>query len=112
MVTSLFKLAITAAVVASFGGCVALDNYPQKGDARPHPGVAAAHRYPVHGIDISRWQGEIDWDVFFRALGAAGFDGVMSSCVFAWEDRAEASSRYMRDAIQRYVDRHFDRTAR
>lgn len=36
----------------------------------------------------------------------------MSSCVFAWEDRAEASSRYMRDAIQRYVDRHFDRTAR
>ena len=29
--------------------------------ARPHPGVAAAHRYPIHGIDISRWQGDIDW---------------------------------------------------
>ncbi|MCA3822835.1 MAG: sugar phosphate isomerase/epimerase, partial [Burkholderia sp.] len=61
-------------------------------------------------LDIG--QGEIDWDMFFRALGAAGFDGVMSSCVFAWEDRAEASSRYMRDTIQRYVDRHFDRNAR
>ena len=61
-------------------------------------------------LDIG--QGEIDWDVFFRALGAAGFDGVMSSCVFAWEDRAEASSRYMRDTIQRYVDRHFDRNVR
>ncbi|ALX12246.1 protein iolH [Burkholderia cepacia JBK9] len=61
-------------------------------------------------LDIG--QGEIDWDLFFGALGAAGFDGVMSSCVFAWEDRAEVSSRYMRDTIQRYVDRHFDRTAR
>ncbi|KVL26102.1 sugar phosphate isomerase/epimerase family protein [Burkholderia sp. MSMB1835] len=60
-------------------------------------------------LDIG--QGEIDWDVFFGALGAAGFDGVMSSCVFAWEDRAEASSRYMRDTIQRYVDRHFERAA-
>lgn len=61
-------------------------------------------------LDIG--QGEIDWDLFFGALGAAGFDGVMSSCVFAWEDRAEVSSRYMRDTIRRYVDRHFDRTAR
>ncbi|UQP01547.1 sugar phosphate isomerase/epimerase [Burkholderia multivorans] len=61
-------------------------------------------------LDIG--QGEIDWDVFFRALADAGFDGVMSSCVFAWEDRAEASSCYMRETIQRYVDRHFDRAAR
>jgi lysozyme len=50
------------AALAALGGCVAFEgNYPLKGDNRPHPGVAAAHRYPVHGIDISRWQGEIDW---------------------------------------------------
>lgn len=52
---------VAATVLIGLGGCVALDNYPQKGDVKPHPGVAAAHTYPVHGIDISRWQGEIDW---------------------------------------------------
>ena len=52
---------LAAAAFVALGGCVALDNYPSKGDARPHPGVAAAHNYPIHGIDISRWQGEIDW---------------------------------------------------
>ncbi|OHV02956.1 protein iolH [Ralstonia solanacearum] len=56
-------------------------------------------------LDIG--QGEIDWDVFFGALGEVGFDGVMSSCVFAWEDRAEASSRFMRGELQRYIDRYF-----
>lgn len=60
--------ALAAAAFAVLGGCVAFDNYPSKGDARPHPGVAAAHRYPVHGIDISRWQGDIDWS----AVKAAG----------------------------------------
>jgi lysozyme len=53
---------LAAAALAVLGGCVALEgNYPAKGDARPHPGVAQAHSYPIHGIDISRWQGDIDW---------------------------------------------------
>jgi lysozyme len=53
---------LAAAAFALLGGCGAMEgNYPLKGDNRPHPGVAAAHRYAVHGIDISRWQGEIDW---------------------------------------------------
>jgi len=52
---------LAAAAFAVLGGCSALDNYPSKGDARPHPGVIAAHSYPIHGIDISRWQGDIDW---------------------------------------------------
>jgi lysozyme len=53
---------LAAAALAVLGGCVALEgNYPAKGDARPHPGVAQAHAYPIHGIDISRWQGDIDW---------------------------------------------------
>ncbi len=36
--------------------------YPKFGDAKPHewedrhPGL-----YPVHGLDVSRWQGPIDW---------------------------------------------------
>lgn len=56
------SVAVVATALAVLGGCVAFEGrYPQKGDARPHPGVAAAQNYPVHGIDISRWQGEIDW---------------------------------------------------
>ena len=30
-------------------------------DRKPHEGVAAAHTMPVQGIDVSYWQGDIDW---------------------------------------------------
>jgi lysozyme len=49
---------LAAAAFALVGGCTAIDHL---GDARPHSGVAEAHSYPIHGIDISRWQGDIDW---------------------------------------------------
>ena len=42
-------------------------------------------------LDIG--QGEVDWDVFFRTLAEAGFDGIATVCVFAWEERARESSR-------------------
>jgi lysozyme len=35
--------------------------YGQLGDAKPHPAVTKAHKMPVQGIDVSRWQGKIDW---------------------------------------------------
>ena len=54
-------------------------------------------------------QGEIDWDVFFATLAEVGFDGVLSSCVFAWEERAEDSSRFMRAEMQRYLDKYSHR---
>ncbi|NRA55252.1 MAG: sugar phosphate isomerase/epimerase [Gammaproteobacteria bacterium] len=53
-------------------------------------------------------EGEIDWDCFFKTLHEVGFDGVLSSCVFAWEERAEHSSRFMREEIQRYVDKYWN----
>ncbi len=37
-------------------------------DAKPHAGVARAQELPVHGIDVSKWQGDIDW----TAVAAAG----------------------------------------
>ena len=37
-------------------------------DKKPHKGVAAAHVMPVQGIDVSYWQGDIDW----RKVGDAG----------------------------------------
>ena len=30
----------------------------------------------------------------------------MTSCVFAWEERADEFGRFMRKEIQRYVDKH------
>ena len=33
------------------------------------------------------------------------FDGIVTACVFAWEDKAVESSRFMRKEIQRYLDK-------
>ena len=58
-------------------------------------------------LDIG--QGEVDWDVFFATLDKLGFanreDNVMTSCVFAWEDKAHESCRFMRETIDRYVSK-------
>jgi myo-inositol catabolism protein IolH len=50
-------------------------------------------------LDIG--QGEVDWDVTFGALAEVGFDGIMTACVFAWEERAVESSRFMLAEIER-----------
>jgi myo-inositol catabolism protein IolH len=56
-------------------------------------------------LDIG--QGEVKWDLFFDTLKKLGFgDGegnIMTSCVFAWEDRARESSVFMRETIDKYV---------
>jgi myo-inositol catabolism protein IolH len=56
-------------------------------------------------LDIG--QGEVEWDRFFETLNKLGFgdreDAVMTSCVFAWEDRARESTTFMRQTIDRYV---------
>lgn len=62
-------IAALSGMLALAGCAIAPSNrYPAKGDAKPHDGVARAHTLPVHGIDVSRWQGQIDW----RAVRAAG----------------------------------------
>jgi myo-inositol catabolism protein IolH len=57
-------------------------------------------------------QGEIDWDVFFSSLAAIGFDGVMTACVFAWEERADESGRFMRAEMHKYVDKYWGKSAK
>ncbi len=39
-----------------------------KGDTRPHHGVASAKHYAIEGVDISKWQSDVDWP----AVKAAG----------------------------------------
>ena len=55
----LLTMMTLALLVACTGG--GPNYYPTKGDARPHPAVARAHKLPIHGIDVSRYQGRIDW---------------------------------------------------
>ncbi len=65
------------------------------------PGSAA--RVHQH-LDIG--QGEVDWDACFAALRRVRFDGILTSCVFAWEERAVESSRFMLERIRHYLDVH------
>jgi lysozyme len=41
--------------------------YPRKSDSAPHDGVAAARMHAVQGIDVSKYQLEIDWREVKRA---------------------------------------------
>lgn len=59
-----------AAMPIGVDGIEALADRPPIGDVNPHKGVAQAHRLPVQGIDVSKWQGDIDW----RKVRAAGID--------------------------------------
>ena len=53
-------------------------------------------------------EGEIDWDLFFRTLSEVGFDGIMTSQVFAYlPEKAPHSSRFMREQIHHYVDKYW-----
>ncbi len=54
-------------------------------------------------LDIG--QGEVDWDACFGALRRVGFDGILTSCVFAWEERAVESSRFMYERIRHFLAR-------
>jgi myo-inositol catabolism protein IolH len=69
----------------------------------PPGSTARVHQH----LDIG--QGEVPWDTFFGTLAEVGFDGVMTACVFAWEERADDSGRFMRQEMQRQVDKHWKR---
>ncbi|NKQ55440.1 sugar phosphate isomerase/epimerase [Amycolatopsis sp. K13G38] len=48
-------------------------------------------------LDIG--QGEVDWDEFFSTLREINFDGIATVCVFAWEERAVESAKFMLDRV-------------
>jgi myo-inositol catabolism protein IolH len=58
------------------------------------PGTTA--RIHQH-LDIG--QGEVNWDEFFTTLRELDFDGVATVCVFAWEERAVESSKFMLERV-------------
>jgi myo-inositol catabolism protein IolH len=66
----------------------------------PPGSTARIHQH----LDIG--QGEVDWDLFFQTLTEVDFDGIATVCVFAWEERAEESSRYNLAQVNQYVEKH------
>ena len=62
-VARLSRLVLSAAAAVALASCAAEQRgyYPAKSDVKPHAGVARAKSLPIHGIDVSKWQGKIDW---------------------------------------------------
>jgi lysozyme len=58
--TSLKTLAALAASLL-LASCGAATNKMLQADSDPHPGVTRAHGMPIQGIDISKYQGDVDW---------------------------------------------------
>jgi myo-inositol catabolism protein IolH len=59
------------------------------------PGVTATvHQH----LDIG--QGEVDWTAFFSTLREMKFDGIATVAVFAWEERADESCRFMLEKVR------------
>ena len=68
-ILSASRLGAVVALAVGLASCAIAPSsrYPAKGDVRPHAGVASAHGLPVHGVDISKWQGKVDWAALRQA---------------------------------------------
>ena len=64
----------------------------------PPGSTARIHQH----LDIG--QGEVDFTQLFALLKEIDFDGQLTACVFAWEDRAEESNRFMLEKINQLWD--------
>jgi myo-inositol catabolism protein IolH len=59
----------------------------------PPGSTARVHQH----LDIG--QDEVNWPEFFDTLRELRFDGIATVCVFAWEERARASSQFMLERV-------------
>ncbi|MGI8725255.1 MAG: glycoside hydrolase family 25 protein [Methyloceanibacter sp.] len=67
-----FRVSVTMAVAAGLfavlsAGEIAQSRSRSLSDHKPHEAVARAHTMPVQGIDVSAWQGDIDWQSVRKA---------------------------------------------
>ena len=66
---AILKGAATAAMVAVLAACASGGGLygPIDGDNRPHAGVDRARKMPIQGIDVARYQGNIDFHTAYRS---------------------------------------------
>ncbi|WP_051630789.1 glycoside hydrolase family 25 protein [Afifella pfennigii] len=93
--TTSFRLGLALAATLILAACGGAIQYLP--DSDPHPGVARAHRMPVQGIDVSKYQGDIDWakvrddDIRFAYMKVSeGGDHVDERFYENWEKAARA----------------------
>jgi myo-inositol catabolism protein IolH len=67
----------------------------------PPGSTARVHQHAEIG------RGEVDFDAVFAALAGVGFDGVISSCVFGWEEDAAGISVRQREKATALITKHF-----
>jgi myo-inositol catabolism protein IolH len=67
----------------------------------PPGSTARVHQHAELG------RGEVDFDEVFAALAGVSFDGVISSCVFGWDEQAAEISLRQRDKALALVGKHF-----
>ena len=63
-----FRMFATLLLTLLVASCARMPLAPIEGDTHPHPGVNRARALPIQGVDISRYQGDVD----FARLRAAG----------------------------------------
>ena len=64
---TLSKTVLALAAAAVLTSCSSYPSGPIHGDNDPHPGVARARALPIQGMDIARYQGNVD---FYKARAA------------------------------------------
>ena len=69
--------------------------------SNPPGNTARVHQHMEMG------RGEVNYDEVFAALASVGFDGVISSCVFGWEEDADGVNTRQRERAQALIDAHF-----
>ena len=66
----------------------------------PPNSTARVHQHTEIG------RGEVDFDEVFAALTTVGFDGIVSSCVFGWEEHAAEISIRQREKATALIGKH------
>ena len=85
-----------AEIMRSAGDLLTMVHVADGFDHRASSGLRYITNPPGNAVRVHQHldigQGEVPWDTFFSTLGDLAFDGIMTVCVFAWEERARESS--------------------
>jgi myo-inositol catabolism protein IolH len=94
-----------AAIMRAAGPLMTLVHVADCFDHRASSGLRYITNPPGNSVRVHQHldigQGEVPWDAFFDTLEELRFDGTMTVCVFAWEERARESSLHNLAEIRR-----------
>jgi myo-inositol catabolism protein IolH len=102
-----------AGIIAAAGEKVSYVHLADTLDHRASHGLRYIVNPPGSAVRVHQHaemgRGEVDFDEVFAALAGVGFDGVVSSCVFGWEEHAAEISVRQREKATALIEKHFSR---